>query len=55
VVITKAGAASLKEAGVESPADHCKDKKILAMGTVKEVDREPRIEINEAKQIRLIK
>jgi len=54
VVITKAGAESLKKAGIENPADHFKDKKIQATGTVKEVDKVPRIEIDEAKNIRLI-
>src|SRR6516162_1357968 len=52
VVITKAGAASLKAAGIIEPAEHFKDKKILATGTVKEVDKIPRIEIDDAKQIR---
>jgi hypothetical protein len=51
VVITKAGAASLKGAGIDNPAAHYKDKKIRATGTVKEVDRVPRIEVDEAKQI----
>jgi hypothetical protein len=55
VVITKAGAASLKQAGIDSPADHFKDKKIRATGTVKEVDQVPRIEIDDAKQIKLVK
>src|SRR5580700_10326304 len=32
VVITKAGATSLKLAGIDSPADHFKDKKIRATG-----------------------
>jgi hypothetical protein len=54
VVITKKGAASLKEAGIDSPTEHYKDKKIRATGTVKEVDKIPRIEIDEAKQIRLV-
>jgi hypothetical protein len=53
VVITKVGAASLKEAGIGNPADHFKDKKIRATGTVKLVDKVPRIEIDDAKQIRL--
>ena len=55
VVITKAGAASLKKAGIDSPADHFKDKTIRATGTVKEVQNVPRIEIDEAEQIRLVK
>jgi hypothetical protein len=53
VVITKQGAASLKEAGIDDPAEHFKDKKIRATGTVKEVDKIPRIEIDDAKQIRI--
>jgi len=53
VVITKAGAASLKEAGIANPVEHFKDKKIRATGTVKEVDKVPRIEIDNSKQITL--
>ena len=53
VVITKTGAASLKEAGIDNPAEDFKDKKIRATGTVKEVDKVPRIEIDNARQIRL--
>jgi DNA/RNA endonuclease YhcR with UshA esterase domain len=55
VVITKKGAASLKDAGIADPADHFKGKKITAKGTVKEVDGVPRIEIADAKQINLVK
>jgi hypothetical protein len=54
VVITKAGAASLREAGIDSPAEHFKGKKIRASGLVKDIDGVPRIEIDEAKQIRLV-
>jgi DNA/RNA endonuclease YhcR with UshA esterase domain len=54
VVITRAGAAGLKQAGVEAPAAHFQGKTIRATGTVKEVDRVPRIEIDEAKQIRVV-
>jgi hypothetical protein len=53
VVITKKGAASLKTAGIDNPADHFMDKKIRATGIVKEVDSVPRIEIDDAKQIRI--
>jgi hypothetical protein len=53
VVITRAGAASLKGAGIGSPAEHYKDKKIRATGTVKEVDKVPRIEVDDAKQIKV--
>jgi hypothetical protein len=55
VVITKAGAAKLKEAGIDDPAAHFKDKKIRATGVVKEVDKIPRIEIEDAKQIVIVK
>jgi hypothetical protein len=55
VVLTRAGAASLKKAGIDNPAEHYKDRKIRASGTVKEVDKVPRIEIDDAKQIRLVK
>src|SRR5262245_53726563 len=54
VVITKKGAASLKESGIANPADHFKGKTITAKGTVKEVDGVPRIEIDDAKQIRVV-
>ncbi len=51
IVITKKGAASLKEAGITDPADHYKGKTLTAKGLVKEVDGVFRIEIDEAKQI----
>jgi DNA/RNA endonuclease YhcR with UshA esterase domain len=53
VVITKKGAASLKEANIADPAGHFRGKTIRAKGTVKEVDGVPRIEIDDGKQIRL--
>jgi DNA/RNA endonuclease YhcR with UshA esterase domain len=53
VVITRAGARKLKAAGITDPARHFKGKKIQATGKVKEVDKVPRIEIDDAKQIRL--
>jgi hypothetical protein len=55
VIITKTGAASLKEAGIADPAAHFKDKTIRAAGTVKVVQGVPRIEIDDAKQIRVVK
>ena len=54
MVITKAGAASLKEAGIADPAGHFKEKTITAKGMVKEVQGVPRIEIDDAKQIRIV-
>jgi DNA/RNA endonuclease YhcR with UshA esterase domain len=55
VVITKKGAASLKEAGIADPAEHFKGKTMTAKGTVKEVDGVPRIEIDDVKQIEVVK
>src|SRR5262245_42214443 len=54
VVITKTGAASLKSAGIDNIAEHFQGKTIRASGTVKEVDKVPRIEIDDAKQIRIV-
>jgi hypothetical protein len=53
VVINKDGAADLKKKGIDDPAAHFKDKLIQATGEVKVVDGVPRIEISEAKQIKL--
>lgn len=53
VVINRKGAESLKNAGIDDPAGHYKGKTILATGTVKEVDGIPRIEVEEARQIRI--
>ncbi len=54
VVITRKGAGSLNEKGVTDFEQHFQDKKIQASGEVKEVDKVPRIEIDEAKQIKVI-
>ena len=54
VVITKAGAASLKKGGIGNPAVHFQGKKIRATGTVKEVDKVPRIEIDDRKQLEVV-
>ena len=55
VVITKKGAARLKEAGISDAASHFKDKLIRATGKVREVDRVPRIEIDETSKIQIVK
>jgi hypothetical protein len=48
------GGRRLLQAGrITSPAEHFKDKKIRATGTVKVVDKIPRIEIDDASQVRL--
>lgn len=54
VVITKKGAASLKDAGIADPADHFRGKTVRAKGEVKEVGGVPRVEIDDAKQIRVV-
>ena len=54
VVVTRDGAAKLKEAGITDIAEHFRGKKIRATGTVKEVDKVPRIEIDDAKQIKIV-
>lgn len=53
IVITKSGAASLQKTGIADPTAHFKGKVIRASGKVKEVDEIPRIEIDDAKQIRV--
>jgi DNA/RNA endonuclease YhcR with UshA esterase domain len=55
VVITRKGAESLQNAGITDPAAHFKGKVIRASGRVKEVDDIPRIEVDDAKQITLVK
>lgn len=55
VVITKKGAKSLEAAGIDNPADHFRGKSIRARGTVTEVDGVPRIEIDDAEQVRISK
>lgn len=53
-VISKAGAASLKAAGIADPAGHFRGKTIRATGTVKEVEGVPRVEIDEDGQIAVV-
>jgi hypothetical protein len=53
-VITVAGAAKLKAAGIADPAAYYKDKTIRVTGTVILKEKEPRIEINEVEQIQVI-
>jgi hypothetical protein len=52
-VVTVAGAAKLKAAGIADPAAYFKGKTVRVTGTVTLKDKEPRIEINDADQIRL--
>jgi DNA/RNA endonuclease YhcR with UshA esterase domain len=55
VVITRKGAESLRATGIDDPVEHFKGKTIQAKGTVSEVDKIPRIEIDDAKQIQIPK
>ena len=55
VVISKAGAASFKEAGIADPAKHFADQKIRAKGPVALVQEVPRIDVNDAKQLEIVK
>jgi hypothetical protein len=54
VVVTKAGAAKFKEAGVDDPAVHFKDKTIRVTGTVIIKEERPRIEVDDPKQIQIV-
>jgi hypothetical protein len=54
-VITAAGAAKLKEAGIADPASHFKGKTIRVTGKVTLKNKEPRIEVNDPKQIEVVK
>jgi hypothetical protein len=54
VVVTKTGAAKFKEAGVDDPAVHFKDKTIRVKGTVIIKENHPRIEVDDPKQIQIV-
>lgn len=54
IVITKAGAARFKEAGVDDPAAHFKTQTIRVNGTVIIKEKRPRIEVDDPKQIQVV-
>jgi hypothetical protein len=54
IVITKAGAAKLAEAGVKEPASHFKGKTIRVTGTVIIKEKRLRIEVDDPKQIEIV-
>jgi hypothetical protein len=54
IVVTKIGAAKFKEAGVDDPAVHFKDKTIRVTGTVIIKEERPRIEVEDSKQIQIV-
>ena len=53
IFINDKGVKSLKEAKIDDPAEHYKDKKILVTGTVKLYREKPEIVIESADQIKL--
>ena len=55
IVITKTGAAAFAKAGVEEPAGHFKGKTIRVTGTVIIKEKRPRIEVDDPKQIEIVK
>jgi hypothetical protein len=55
IVITKTGAANFKDAGVNDPAEHFQDKIIRVKGTVIIKEQRPRIEVDDPKQIQIVK
>ena len=54
IVVTKTGAAKFKDAGVDDPAVHFKDKTIRVKGTVIIKEDRPRIEVDDPKQIQIV-
>jgi hypothetical protein len=54
IVITKAGAAKFKKAGVEEPSVHFKGKLVRVKGKVILKDQRPRIEVDDPKQIQIV-
>ena len=54
VVVTRAGAAKFKEAGVDDPAVHFKDKTIRVKGKVIIKQKRPWIEVDDPKQIKIV-
>jgi hypothetical protein len=54
VVITKAGAAAFDKTGIKEPASHFKDKTIRVTGKIILVEKRPRIEVDDPKQIAIV-
>jgi hypothetical protein len=55
IVILKTGAAKFKDAGVDDPAVHFKDKTIRVKGKVIMKEKRPRIEVDDPSQIEIVK
>jgi hypothetical protein len=54
VVVTRAGAAKLKAAGIADPAGHFKAKTVRVTGTVILKEERPRIEVDDPGQIEVV-
>lgn len=54
IVITRDGARSLKEKGVEDIVGHFQDKTVVVEGTVSVKDETPRMEVDDAERIRVV-
>jgi DNA/RNA endonuclease YhcR with UshA esterase domain len=54
VVVTRAGAAKFKKAGIDDPAEHFMGKIIRVSGTVLIKEERPRIEIDAPDQIKAV-
>jgi DNA/RNA endonuclease YhcR with UshA esterase domain len=54
VVVTRAGAAGFKKAGIDDPAEHFKGRTIRVTGTVILKDERPRIEVDDPRQVRAV-
>jgi len=54
IVITKKGATKFKEAGIDSPANNFRGKTVRAKGVVKEVQKVPRIEIDDPAKLQIV-
>ena len=54
IVITRDGARSLKEKGVDDIVGRFQDKTVVVDGMVSVKDETPRIEVNDAEQIRIV-
>jgi hypothetical protein len=54
VVVTEVKAAKFKEAGIDDPGEHSKDKAIRVTGTVSLEEKRPRVEADDPGQMRAV-
>lgn len=55
VVVTEAGRAKFREAGIDDPTAHFKGKTIRVRGVVTRKEKGPYIEVNDPSQIEVVK